>query len=308
MPAHPHRRVYGAGFLSALDKSDETAEVVGVLYEEIAPPADLAPIIRCFWRLSREAGAEDDSGDPGDSGESAAAEPALPDGSPELIFALADPFEHVDAAGVATTQPRAFLVGQITGPMTVRPTGRIDLLAVRFESHGASILHPMLRDLTDRWVPVAQLADPALHALPEVLADTPSAGARVQLTAELLRRVAASSPRPDPRVAAAVRAIRESHGLVALDALAASLGVATRTLQRLFASQVGITPKHLARIVRFQRVFAAWREDPGSLARVAAECGYFDQPHLIRDFRDLAGMPPATLLASLPAFTGFFLP
>jgi len=61
------------------------------------------------------------------------------------------------------------------------------------------------------------------------------------------------------------------------------------------------------RIVRFQRVFAAWRADPRSLARVAVECGYFDQSHLVRDFRDFAGAPPAGFLTALPPFTGFFL-
>jgi AraC-like DNA-binding protein len=270
-----------------------------VEYEELAPPTDLASLVRCFWRLTRESV---DTSDP------SVAEPALPDGSPELIFVLADPFEHVGASGAVTQQPRAFLVGQITAPMTVRPTGRIDLLAVRFESHGASILHPMLRLLTNHWVDVTQLGLPTLRSLGPTLAATPSVGARVQLAAQALRHIADRSPRPDPRVASAVRIIRERHGAVALDALADSLALAPRTLQRLFAEQVGITPKHLARIVRFQRVFAAWRHDPGSLARVAAECGYFDQSHLVRDFRDLAGMPPATFLTSLPTFTGLFLP
>lgn len=89
--------------------------------------------------------------------------------------------------------------------------------------------------------------------------------------------------------------------------LAESLRTSPRTLQRLFARDVGISPKRLARIVRFQRVFAAWREDPDSLARVAAECGYFDHAHLVRDFRELAGLPPATFLENQPAFTRFFV-
>lgn len=287
-------------------------------YEEFAPPDDLASLVRCAWLLTGDAGAGDAL---------AHAEPALPDGSPELLFILGDPFEHVAANGVVTVQPPAFLVGQITGPMTVRPTGRIDLVAVRFEAHGASILHPMLRDLTDRWIEVTALSEathdaarhdaarhdaarhaPSLHALGDSLAAATSPAMRVQLAMAAVRAIAARSPRPDPRVAAAVRAIRQSHGTLALDALADSLRVAPRTLQRLFAAQVGITPKHLARIVRFQRVFAAWRHDPGSFARVAAECGYFDQSHLVRDFQELAGMPPATLMSALPAFTGLFLP
>jgi len=54
-------------------------------------------------------------------------------------------------------------------------------------------------------------------------------------------------------------------------------------------------------------VFTAWRTDARSLARVAAECGYFDQSHLVRDFRDFSGAPPAGFLAALPEFTGFFV-
>lgn len=64
--------------------------------------------------------------------------------------------------------------------------------------------------------------------------------------------------------------------------LAKRLGTTPRTLQRRFATDVGITPKLLARIVRFQRVFSEWRADPTSLSRVAAECGYYDHAQLVR--------------------------
>jgi transcriptional regulator GlxA family with amidase domain len=107
-------------------------------------------------------------------------------------------------------------------------------------------------------------------------------------------------------VRAAVREIRASGGLVDVGALAPRLGIVSRTLQRRFATDVGITPKLLARIVRFQRVFSAWREDPSTLSRVAAECGYFDHAHLVRDFRELAGVAPARFLPNQPEFTRFF--
>lgn len=281
-------------------------------YEELAPSPALAPLVRCFWRLratGRHGGvsAAGPSASPDDPPGDPPGDPALPDGSPELIFSQGDPFEHVAPDGTVTLQPAAFLVGQITAPMRVRPTGDIDLFAVRFESHGASILHPALHTLTDRWIDVPSLGAPPLDRLAVALGQSTHPAHRVQLAEAALRDLAARSPRPDARVAAAVRSIRESDGTAPLDALAQSLGIAPRTLQRLFAAQVGITPKMLARIVRFQRVFAAWRADPRSLARVAVECGYFDQSHLVRDFRDFAGAPPAGFLAALPPFTGFFL-
>lgn len=94
--------------------------------------------------------------------------------------------------------------------------------------------------------------------------------------------------------------------MVDLGALAGRLKTSPRTLQRLFARDVGVSPKFLARMVRFQRVFSAWREDPTLLSRVAAQCGYFDHAHLVRDFKELAGVPPASFLPNQPEFTRFF--
>ena len=98
--------------------------------------------------------------------------------------------------------------------------------------------------------------------------------------------------------------------LPAID-LAEAQGVQLRTLQRRFLRQLGVSPKRLARIVRFHHVCLAWRKDPegdpATLARVAADCGYFDESHLVRDFRAFVGEPPASFLRSLSPFTSHFL-
>src|SRR6185436_21146188 len=75
------------------------------------------------------------------------------------------------------------------------------------------------------------------------------------------------------------------------------LGISTRQLERRFKDRVGISPKLFSRMQRFQRVFRAIGGGRPDWARVAVECGYHDQAHLIRDFRDFAGETPAVLLA-----------
>jgi AraC-like DNA-binding protein len=79
-------------------------------------------------------------------------------------------------------------------------------------------------------------------------------------------------------------------------AAAALLGVSPRQLERRFKMRVGISPKYFARIRRFQRVFPAI-EEGSEWVDAAAACGYYDQAHLIRDFRAFAGEPPSHLLA-----------
>lgn len=273
-------------------------------YQEHPASPQVDRFVRCFWSLQ---GGLPASASTGARSVDEAAEPALPDGSPELIFNLGEPFEHIPADGRAKRQPQAFLVGQITGPMVVRPTGPVDLIAVRFEAHGAALLSDDLGALTDRWVDVQKLKDRAVTTLKERLEGVETTDGRIALITDWLARRATQVAGPDPRVEVAVRAIRSSHGAVNLDDLCRQLRLTPRSLQRLFKLQVGISPKLLARIVRFQRIFAAWRSDPSTLSRVAAECGYFDQPHMIRDFRQFAGAPPASFLAALPQFTEFFL-
>ena len=266
-------------------------------YREFAPLPSLQPLVRCYWTLNAD-GAQSDR-DP---------EPALPDGSPELIFNFGDPFHAIHADGSASQQPLLMLVGQITGPFTVAPTGRMDLIAVRFRPHGATLVCDDLGAITDTWADGATLPTQGLTALYDRLRSTPNVNARVTLLDAWLSECVRLRPTLDPSVAAAVAAIEDSHGTVSLDALATTLGCSLRQLQRRFAVQVGIAPKLLARIRRFQRVFCTSREEPSSLACVAAECGYFDQSHLIRDFRDFAGQAPAAFLANQPEFTQLFLP
>ena len=88
--------------------------------------------------------------------------------------------------------------------------------------------------------------------------------------------------------------------------LARDAATTPRQLQRLFARDVGVSPKLLARIRRVQRVFAAWRDESGRWTRVAAECGYFDQAHLSRDFREIAGGAPPGLVEAMPRVTRQF--
>jgi AraC-like DNA-binding protein len=82
--------------------------------------------------------------------------------------------------------------------------------------------------------------------------------------------------------------------------VARTLGVSGRTLRRTFRATVGLGPKTYARIARFQRALALGSRSEGSWAEVARAAGYFDQSHLIAEFRDLALVAPASADAHPP--------
>lgn len=107
--------------------------------------------------------------------------------------------------------------------------------------------------------------------------------------------------RPDPEVARAWRRIVVSHGRVRVDGLAAELGWSRTRLWSRFHAQLGMSPKRAAKLVRFDR--AVHRLVAGeAAARVAAEGGYYDQPHLHRDVRAFTGLT-LTAVAGEPFLT-----
>ena len=79
-----------------------------------------------------------------------------------------------------------------------------------------------------------------------------------------------------------------------------------KRLLRRFREEVGLRPKALARLLRFERAAALLeRSDPPGLARLAATCGYYDQSHLTSEFRRITGVTPAVYARSAGVATFF---
>jgi AraC-like DNA-binding protein len=97
---------------------------------------------------------------------------------------------------------------------------------------------------------------------------------------------------PVPSVTRALGRLRASGGTVRVASLAAEIGCSRRHLVDGFREQVGVSPKTLGRILRFQRAVALAGRGPG-WAEIAARCGYYDQAHMVRDFNQFAGASPS---------------
>jgi AraC-like DNA-binding protein len=110
-----------------------------------------------------------------------------------------------------------------------------------------------------------------------------------------LLAAAEEGPRPAPEVARAYELLtRGQNDQVRVAEVAAEVGWSHQHLITRFTQQVGLTPKRVARIARFERIVArAARGHTSDWGRIAAEHGYADQSHLIRDFRTFAGTTPA---------------
>jgi len=141
--------------------------------------------------------------------------------------------------------------------------------------------------------------------LAEQLRDTPSWRRRFALLDRFLLGRLERGPRPSPEVGWAWRRLVATGGAVPIGQLAKDLGWSHKHLIARFTRQVGLRPKTAARLVRFDGV---WRRldqrRPLDWGQVAAEVGYADQAHLIRDFRQFTGTTPTEFLAQTPPAAG----
>jgi AraC-like DNA-binding protein len=261
-------------------------------YEELAPPPELRGLVHRLWVLRGLAPA----GGP--------FQRAMPDGRAELIFNFADPFECLDG-GNPQTQPLSLLVGPSRRAMAIRPTGRIDLIGIRFRPEAVTgWLRVSGGELADTALALGEVPAPLEATLAEQLAETSGTRDRLAILGRHLARTTGSS---DRRLSAAVD-MAMGDGRARPESIARRLGMSRRQLGRLFQDRIGIPPKSLGRLGRFQRVL---RELDGnsraSLAGLAARAGYFDQAHMSRDFRLFAGTTPRRYLREVRELTRHFL-
>ncbi len=249
-------------------------------YVECPASADLQPVLECVWEV-RDARPRRDP------------ERVVPDGCPELILHLGDPFAR-RVGRRWLTQPRAFLAGVLTRPWLLRAGPHVHTLGVRFKPGAvAAAFRLSLQESADRELPLARLVGVLEAAsLLRRLRAARSRQARFARVQDWLRpRVAAPATRSDARQA--VRLILDARGQRRVEEIARTLGWTRRRLERIFARDVGMRPKLFARIVRLNAVLAGMDEsERASAVDIALGAGYFDQAHLLRDFRALAGRRP----------------
>lgn len=266
-------------------------------YREYAAAPALASIVHCVWTLD------------GHARELADAQPVLPDGRPEVILHLGEGFERIQSGGRRDRQPPMILAGQLLGPLDLHATGRIAVVGIRLHPDGAAALVREPQQNLVGLTPGLEVLSPSLaRALEQARDRADDLGDAAALVQTALTRHV-DPTRIDRHVREAVEHIERTRGLVTVDAVAARVGLTSRHLERRFKPIVGISPKRLARITRFQRALRMFErlESPVRGTQTAAACGYADQAHFIRDFSEFAGCAPGAHLLRRAELNGFFV-
>ncbi|MHC4622420.1 MAG: AraC family transcriptional regulator [Planctomycetota bacterium] len=241
------------------------------------PAGHLRPCVDCYWTMTSETALQ-----------AAVPHRVVPDGCVDIIF---------DLNGASSPQA-ASIVGTMTRPIIAQLEGKLDFIAVRFLPGGAfPFLDSPMNAFTDRIVPLEMLWARKGQDLTQRLASQSHTGDRIQLLDQYLTHLLGTNRRGDPAVQATVHSILRSGGNIKISELATVAGCSQRQLRRKFTGWIGVAPKVLCRIIRFQHVLQMLRANSNhSLLFAALDSGYYDQSHFIHEFNSCYGRNPSEFM------------
>jgi AraC-like DNA-binding protein len=227
-------------------------------------------------------------------------ERVLPDGSMQLIIHLRG--EPLRVYG------REDAPHEVQGPLVCGPRARYSLVdtaqqgalvGIHFRPGGAApLLGVPAGELRDTDVPLEALWGAGAWELQQQIVEAPTPEARLRLLEATLLARLESARALDPVVTYAVLAFAPALRGASVAAVAAATSLSHRHFISVFREAIGLTPKTYCRVARFQAALRAIaRGEQVKWAVLAAACGYYDQAHLVHDFRAFSGLAPSGYLA-----------
>jgi AraC-like DNA-binding protein len=198
----------------------------------------------------------------------------------------------------ATEAYGSFTSGIYAGPVVIHSTGAMECVQVNFTPLGAWRFFGLpMSDIASRMVSLDDLPDQSIRELRLRLADLPLPAMRLDLVTAFVADRLARSNAPDAAIDAAFSLMLARKGDIRISSIAERLDWSRKHLADRFQTLIGVTPKTLARIMRFNHAQAMARAG-GDWADIAAACGYADQAHLAREFVELSGSTPTAWKAA----------
>jgi AraC-like DNA-binding protein len=251
-------------------------------YNTFKPSPDLETIIKCFWTLQVPKEFEKEK------------QQILPDGCIEIIFNLGDDIKRYVTEDEFIIQPRSFVLGQISKPFIVEPTGLVDTFAVRFfPINFFKLINISMANLVNKETELKELFDqPKIAKLELDITQAKDSAQRIKITEAFLLDLIKQSVNIDDLLQSTIDTIVQTNGTVSINNILLDQQMQRRQLERKFSKHIGLSPKQLCRIIRLQATLKAMHNNTKGLTSVGYENHFFDQAHFIKDFKDFTGISP----------------
>ena len=256
------------------------------------PATDLCEYVSCLWAT--------------ESRTISFCERVVPRESVELMINFGGP-QHLRVHDPMPSRQifrRAWVSGLQVSCLEIESPTAAQLIAASLRpAHAGVLLGVSGRELSGRVVALDEVLAHEADRLASRLEESPSVVGRFLLFEDFLRsRLRQRRRLPNPAVSRVVAQLAASGGQTPIRELTRELGCSPRYLESRMLEETGLSPKKLARLIRFSRAIESIRSDgPVDWGCVAHSCGYYDQPHFNRDFKMFSGVTPTEFLAAREA-------
>ena len=232
----------------------------------------------------------------------------VPNGLLELIFYLGD--RPVSSGGIGIISEKTMITGHLKEYYDLKVTGNLSLFSIMFNPHGLSLLFDLpVRELPNQLVPLRCISSVNTAELENRLYEASSFVDRILIVERFLLDLLYKQRRKYnfERIEHCLKIINRSKCTVTIDQLAAEACFSRKQFERVFSEYVGATPKQFIKTIRFQHAISyKSRHMSATLTDLTYTCGYYDQAHMINDFKFLTGMTPKKYFESSEPFSDYF--
>ncbi|NJO01933.1 MAG: helix-turn-helix transcriptional regulator [Bacteroidia bacterium] len=219
---------------------------------------------------------------------------SMADGGVELIFHYRGRFDNI-----SSTTPALEGLSGLQGPSDHFSRFKTDtgfgILGVYFYPYALpDIFGIPASELAGNYADLAEALGARGKSLEEYILNCKNNAERIQvLSAFIVEELNRRNKRVSDRaVQGAIKSVIQADGRLSISQLADDCGISRRQFERRFKQAAGFSPKVYARIVRFQSALGTFGKKDKSLTQIALDCGYYDQAHFIRDFKNFSGYTP----------------
>jgi len=210
-------------------------------YQTLEPSIDLNTLIKCYWTLENPKEEINEK------------QTIVPDGCMEMIFHYGDLYRQHTGNGNSIIQPRCFVIGQLTRPLTIEPTGETGIFSVRFHPNGFLPFATIpIKQMENTAVSLEELFGKDGGQIEQQILRANSNADRIKLIEEFLLSRLTDSETVDRIVKSTVDTILTANGQLSVEELSKQTNINRRQLERKFSLAIGLSPKQLSKTIRLQ--------------------------------------------------------
>jgi len=259
-------------------------------FQEYSPSALLQPYVDCYW----------DRAFFGDKNEVSALQRCVPLGTIDIIIQTNEFHCSLLINDKWEKLPKAFVHGIYKDSVAWKAFGPARSFGIRLKPEALlKLFNVPVATLFSNFTCLDTFFGRDMSDVTERIYDAASIGEKIAVAETFLLKQLKNITEQRNYLEEATKLMRHCTGNVSIERLSEQLYVSTRQLQRSFKEQYGVSPKTYMRILRFRKAYEyAMQLDEFSWADVTYHCGYADQAHFIRDFKEFAGSLPQNFITT----------